>query len=286
MRTPSFAAVLSLSLCGAVASANPLPARATADVGPKGSYSVGVFNPFRIAVTDRLELEANPLLFFVAPHATARFGILRDDAPVRLTAEGGFLVPTFGMRLLKGYLFPTFATSQNNIGWMVVPRLALLLSSGPRTGDVWTVSAEVNVRIPFQETNVGPLNSFLAPLDLLMAAPLTGYSARVGGAYDKRLTDMFRLRGELNIWLVGSGGTLRTDGRDVGPLAVTSPLYVTAHLGLDIAVGKSSRFTIGGYFANYDQGATTVIKGSDGFADRVRVRSNNFLPTIDFIWAG
>jgi len=29
-----------------------------------------------------------------------------------------------------------------------------------------------------------------------------------------------------------------------------------------------------------------VVKGSDGFSERVRVRSNNVLPTIDYIWAG
>ncbi len=262
-----------------------LAARSTAFVGPKGSWSVGVFNPLRIAVHDRVELEANPLLFFVAPHVTSRFGLL-EDGRVRVAGELGLLVPTFGMRLLKGYFFPTWATSKNDIGWMVVPRAGLVVSGGEPLGDVWTGTLDFSARVPFGPVNAGPLNSFLAPLDLLFAAPLTGYSTRLGVAYDKALTTRFRLRGEANVHLTGTQGGLFTDGTDVGPLASLSQWYLTAHLGLDIRVGKMSRFTVGCYFANYDQGATAVVTGADGFAERVRVRSNNFLPTIDFIWAG
>ncbi|MBL8938712.1 MAG: hypothetical protein JNM69_29395, partial [Archangium sp.] len=47
-----------------------------------------------------------------------------------------------------------------------------------------------------------------------------------------------------------------------------------------------SRITVGVLWANYDQGQTATVKGADGFSERVRVRSNNFLPTLDYIWAG
>ena len=46
-------------------------------MGPRGSWSVGVFNPLRYAVTDRIELQGHPLLFFVAPHLDARFAVVR-----------------------------------------------------------------------------------------------------------------------------------------------------------------------------------------------------------------
>ena len=104
-------------------------------MGNKGEVSVGVFAPLRYTAADWFELELHPLLFFVDPHVTGRFGILRDG-PVRLTAEVSLSVPTPVMRLTQGFLFPTWATSNNQIGWMLVPRGALLLSGGERTKHV------------------------------------------------------------------------------------------------------------------------------------------------------
>ena len=69
-------------------------------------------------------------------------------------------------------------------------------------------------------------------------------------------------------------------------MAPKDPIILTAHVGLDIAVFKHSRIALGVLWANYDQGATAVGTDKDGFAERVRTRSNNFLPTLDFIWGG
>ncbi len=272
------------SMASAIALAEVRPARDTADVGHAGVWSVGIFNPLRVAIADRFELQAHPLVFFVAPHLDARFAILTDG--IRLTAEAGFSVPTFGMRLLKGYFFPTWKTSGDNIGWMLIPRVGLLLSGDVLKHDVWTVRADAAFRIPFGANSAAPLNSFLGPLEVLLAAPLTGFSSRVGGAYDHALGELLRLRGELNFILTGGQGDLWVGGKNVGPLGSISPLIVTAHVGLDIAVFKQSRITVGVWWGNYDQGAKQVVTQSDGFSDRVRVRSNNFLPTVDYIWAG
>lgn len=271
-------------LGGTLALADPLPARDTADVGKKGSWSVGVFNPLRIAVHDRVELQANPLLFFVAPHLDARFALVQSQ--VRLTGEVGFSVPTFGMRLMKGYFFPEWASTENNIGWMLVPRVGLMLSGDAFAHDVWTLRADAAFRVALGPNSATPLNSFLVPLDLLLAAPLTGFSSRVGGAYDHAFNERLRLRGEFNLYVTGPQGNLVVSGNDVGPLAELSPLIVTAHVGLDIAVFQQSRITVGVLWANADQGAMAVKTSSDGFSERVRVRSNNFLPTLDYIWAG
>jgi hypothetical protein len=262
----------------------PRPARDTADVGPKGRWSTGIFNPTRYALTDSIELEANPLLLPVAPNLIGRFALMKSTT--RLTAEAGVLVPTFGMRLMKGYFFPTWATSTDNIGWMVIPRVAVLLSGGAREHDVWTARADFAFRVPLGANSASPIESFVAPLDLLLAAPLTGYLARVGGAYDAALGNRFRLRGELNLYWSGATPHLFVNGVDVGQLSPRSPLYVTGHVGVDIAVFKHSRITLGVLWANYDQGASIVVKDAAGFADRVPVRSNNILPTIDYIWAG
>jgi hypothetical protein len=263
-----------------------LRARDTADVGPKGSWSLGVFYPLRLALTDWFEVQTHPLLFFVAPNVTGRLALVRS-APVRVAAEASVAMPTLAMRLGRGLLFPSWETSQNNIGWMVTPRVGLLVSGGERARHVWTVSSDFTFRIGFTPTNAGPLNSFLAPLDLLLAAPLTGYVARVGAAGDFALSERFRLRIEGNVHLTGTNSRLVLEGPgDVGALGNLSPWYFTTHVGLDIAVGKQSRFTVGVYYANYDQGARETVKGADGFSERVRVRSNNILPTIDFVWSG
>jgi hypothetical protein len=280
-------------LASSLALAAPRPARDTADVGARGSWSVGVFNPLRIAVHDRVELEANPLVFFVAPHVNARFSLLQGAAAeaggargVRLTGEVGLSFPTLAMRLMKGWTFPSWSTSGDTVGWMLIPRVGVLLSGDAFAHDVWTVRADAAVRAPLGPNNATPMNSFLAPLDILLAAPLTGLCARVGGAYDHAFGERLRLRGELNLYVTGGQGNLRVAGVDRGPLAAINPVIVTAHVGLDIAVFAQSRVTVGALWANYDQGQTVVVPASDGFSQRAPVRSNNILPTIDYIWAG
>ncbi len=286
-------ALLGLALASTAAFATPRPARDTADVGNAGSYSVGIFNPLRIAFTDRVELQANPLLFFVAPHLDVRFAILKPAVEagklpmgVRLTAEAGLLMPTLGMRLMKGFFFPSWATSTNDIGFMLIPRVGLLVSGDFFQDDVLTFRIDGQMRIPMGPHSATPLNSFLAPLEILFAAPLTGFLGRFGGAYDHAFGDRLRLRGEVNLYVTGAQGNLSVAGTNVGPLAPISPFIFTAHVGLDIAVFKYSRLTVGALFANYDQGASELKVNADGFSERVRVRSNNILPTLDFIWAG
>jgi hypothetical protein len=289
MKTTFFVVVLTAM----AAAANPRPAWDTADTGNRGSYSVGLFNPLRLAFTDRLELQAHPLFFFVAPHLDMRFAILKEPvengAPptgVRLTAEAGLLMPTLGMRLMKGFFFPTWATSTNDIGFMLIPRVGLLVSGNFFTHDVATFRIEGRMRIPIGPNSATPLNSFLAPLEIVMAAPLTGFLGRAGASYDHAFGDRFRLRGEVNVYLTGQQGNLVASGINQGPVAEINPFIVTAHLNLDIAVFQHSRIALGVLWANYDQGASEVRTGSDGFSERVRVRSNNILPTLDFIWAG
>ncbi|MFY0583270.1 hypothetical protein ACN28S_61280 [Cystobacter fuscus] len=141
-------------------------------------------------------------------------------------------------------------------------------------------------RAPLGPNSASQLHSFLAPLDILLAAPLTGSSYRVGGAYDHALSERLRLRGELNLHATGPQGRLTVSGTDVGPIAELSSLIVTAHVGLDVAVFKHNRFTVGVLWANADQGATRLVTGPDGYSERERVRGNNIVPTLDFIWAG
>jgi hypothetical protein len=153
-------------------------------------------------------------VFFVAPNVNARFRSHRTAAPLRLTAEAeGLSVPTFGMRLMKGFFFPTWADEKNDIGWMLIPRVGVLLSGTVLEHDVWTVRTDAAFRVPLGPNSATQLNSFVAPLDILLAAPLTGVCARAGGAYDHAFGDTFRLRGEANLFITGGQGNLNVERR-------------------------------------------------------------------------
>lgn len=263
----------------------PRTARDTAAIAPKGRWSMGFFNPLKVAIGDAFEIEVHPVFFFIAPNLNARFGLLREG-PVRMTIEAGLLVPTFAMRLTKGYLFPTWATSKNDIGWMAIPRGGLVISGDVREHDVWTLRADYSARVLIDRNSASQLESFVAPLDLLFAPALTGFLGGFGGMYDAALGRRLRLRAALNFYVQGTDNELLVDGASVGPIARRDPFFVTGKLGLDIAVFKHSRLVLGVYWANYDQGATQVVKKADGFGERIRVRSNNVLPMLDFIVAG
>lgn len=262
----------------------PRTARETADVGPKGRWSIGLFNPLKYAISDSLEIETNPVYFFIAPNLNGRFALSKEA--VRITIEAGILVPTFAMRLTKGYLFPTWATSTNDIGWMVIPRGGIVISGNVREHDVWTLRADYAGRVLLGQNSASQLESFLAPLDLLFAAPLTGHLGGFGGKYDAALGRRLRVHAALNFYVQGTDSALMVGGVSKGPIAPHDPFITTGHIGLDVAVFKHSRITIGMLWANYDQGATQVVKDKDGFGVRIPVRSNNFLPTLDYIWAG
>jgi len=287
------ALLLVVTLFAGSSFAEPRPARDTADVGPPGSWSVGVFDPLRYGLADRVELQAHPLLFFVAPHLDVRAALVKSPAPAgtaptgaRLAGEVGLMFPTLAMRLTKGYLFPSWSTSSNDIGYMLIPRAAVVSSVNFFTHDVLTGRLEAQARILLGPNSATPLNSFLAPLELLLAAPLTGFLGRAGFTYDHAFGEWLRLRADVDFYLTGPQGHVVVSGTDMGPRPQLSPFIFTARLGLDIAVFAQSRVVVGGYFANYDQGATALHTRADGFSERVRVRSNNILPTIDFIWSG
>ncbi|MGI5865757.1 MAG: hypothetical protein ACOX6T_27365 [Myxococcales bacterium] len=253
---------LALLLAAGPAAAQGLSARDTAAVGPKGSYSVGVFNPLRYALSDGFELQAHPLLFFVSPNLLARVdhGAL---AGFRFAGEYGVSVPTPAMRLSQGYLFPSWDKSDGQIGWFVVPRAGLVASRGVRAADVLTLRLEGAAGIPLTRNDAKPIES-VAPLAVLFAPALTGWRARLGAVYDASLSPSWRLRGYADLWLHGRQPSLYT---------------VDAGLGLDFAVGRSSRVTFGVMWWNADEHEIDP-------ATHERVRSNLFVPTLDFIWAG
>lgn len=268
MRSVLFSALLALVLASSSrVSADGLRARDTAHIGGMGPWSIGVFDPLTVRLGDAVEVRANHLAFFISPNVVVRTRYLAR--PFTLTAEYGLSFPTPAMRLARGYLFPTRATSGREIPWMLIPRAGLVATWGETSAHPFTASADVAYRVPLTRDGARPNDEYgelgtLAPIEVLMAPATTGYRVHLGALYDRLLLPWLRARGYADVYVHGSD-----DGA-----AVTFRLGA----GLDFAVGKASRFVLGGVWWNSDQHA----RNDAGKA----VRSNDFYPAIDFIWAG
>ncbi|MCO4763171.1 MAG: hypothetical protein KC502_16760 [Myxococcales bacterium] len=261
-----------------------LPARDSARLPGAGHYSIGIFNPLEYGVSDKLSLVTHPLLLVASPNVTARVRH-GEVAGWRLTGEYGLSVPyaAMGSELplgLGGWLFPACKVTQHDssksgtcdqAGWVISPTIGAVASSGDR--HVWTVRTELSVGLPISG-DLGRPSENIPPADLLFAPATYGWRLRVGGRYDRALSDNMRLSTELNGYMVGASEA-----------PSRNPLTVSAHVGLDISVGSHSRFTIGVLYFNSDQ-RNKVEEVIDGRPQLVPVRNHDFFPTIDFIWAG
>ncbi|HET6151223.1 MAG TPA: hypothetical protein VFH68_27045 [Polyangia bacterium] len=257
------------------AGADQPPARETALVAQRGTYSVGVFNPLRIAVAHRVELEAQPLVFLVAPHLIARVSHLEIGDRLRLTGEYGLSLPTLAMKLLQGHLFPSWDNGEGRVGWIVAPRAGIVASIGDPWLDVFTVRVDLTVGVVLSHTDTMPLDTY-APVELLFAPVTSGYRGRAGALYDRRLGRRWRARGYADLYLTGSG-ELHDPGDN--PLRGSPRLTTRVGAGVDLALGHrlKNRLTFGVAWWNYYQHEIDPVT----FETR---RSNDVFPTIDFIW--
>jgi hypothetical protein len=256
---------LGLALLSVAASAEPFAARETAAVGKKGDYSVGVIAPLTLAVADGFELRAHPLLFFVSPNLDVRKSHW-ESGLWQVAGEYGISVPTPVLKLTQSFLFPVEGT----VGWFLVPHVGGVASRGDLNSDVLSISADLAVGIPLTRSNWGPPGQAVVPLgappflETELAPITTGYRFRLGGIYDYRLSESWRLRGYADVFVHGAN---------------PSPVTVRAGAAVELRVGKMSRVTAGAVWWNADQQAIDTKTWQ-------HVRSNDFLPTLDFIWAG
>jgi len=262
-----------------------LKPRLTGDVAAKGSWSVGIFNPFRISVSDSFELEAHPLYLFVSPHLLVRQKLLSSESGWRLAGEYGVSVPgpALGMAPplgLQGYftqscLVANYDSTQDKWckkpGWFAMPRLGVIASYGTKA--VYTLAADVAFGIHFSGEKLRPFDTF-TPLELLFAPASRRFRAHVGGRYDRAVLPWLRLSAELDLYLTGEG-----------PQPGRSPFILAAHLGADFRTSTHTRFTIGAKYFNSDLKQGQLEVSDEGYTELVHVRSNDFYPTIDFIWS-
>ena len=251
--------VVVVGLCASTGFSESFLARETAQVGKRWDYSVGVFGPLQLGIADGVELRTHPLFFFVSPNLDVRVAHIRNET-FSLAGEYGFSIPTPALRLTQGFLFPT---EGKNLHWAVVPHAGARASFGKTDGNVFTVLADVAVGVPLGRNELTPMGAWPF-LEVALAPYITGFRGQVGALYDYKWSDRLRLRGYADAYF---------------HRAAPSVLTLRGGLNVDIRVGKMSRLSVGGVWWNADQQAIdeTTLE---------RVRSNDFLPTIDFIWAG
>ncbi|MBF5041533.1 hypothetical protein FGE12_03980 [Aggregicoccus sp. 17bor-14] len=257
------ALVLGLLLAaGAAAAAPPLAPRDSALLAPRGSWSVGVLEPLRYAVSDRVTLSAHPLLCALAPNAGAEVALGRVGGVV-LAGEAGASVPTLALRVLQGHLLPEWKTSGRTVGLSLVPHAGVRASRALGEPGLLTVSADVAVGLtrPLGETQgLGAP----APLELLLAPALGGVRTRAGVLGEWALRPRLRLRLQGDLFHYDAGG---------------SPWSTRVGAGVDVGVGVHGRLALGAQWWSSDQHAYDFASGEHH-------RSHDFLPTLDFIWAG
>jgi hypothetical protein len=264
----------------ALAAAEPIRARETAHLREAWGWSTGVFNPLRLALSDTITVETHPLLDAVGGFNLAVQRAHMQGAGWTLTVEGSLSCPTLAFRLtqvmpLASPFFPRWSKGGGEIGWVLVPGAGLIWSWGGPREAVWTVRGDVAVGVPLGPSDALPVDSLFAPLELALAPALTGLRARVGTGYDYPVLDWLRLRAQLNGYLTGN---------HPAPYAQLSPWFVEAYGGVDLGLGDHARITLGAKWYNWDQGAKEVVVDEAGRARRQPVRSNDFWPTLDFIW--
>lgn len=261
------AIVLALVVSPSAARAE-LRARETADLVGKGHGAVGLFEPLRIGVRDDVEVVTHPWLdLALAPNVATRVALRRG--PIRVAGEYGLSVPTGGMRLLGGYLFPSWETSERRVGWFVVPSVGVAVSTGTR--GIATARLDTAVGIPLGRNDATPLDGY-APIELALAPALHGTRTHAGLAYDHPVTPWLRVRGGLDAWLLG--------GARVSP--PKSPWIFAAWIGADVALSRAVRIAVGAILYDHDQRRKDVVR-EDGRWRRVPVRSRDVHPTLDVV---
>lgn len=262
-------AALLATLDGGRARAEPFPALSDAGILPRGAFAVGLVSRSRVGIDEMIELDTQlGWWLLLSPHLELRLQHLASDR-LRLTSSLALSTPTPAMRLLKGYLFPTWQRSENDVGWFVVPEVGLAASTGRRLVITGRTSVAVGV-------GVGPnaarsLDTY-APVELVFAPALNGFRVTTTAIADWGVLRWMRLRLEVSLHAIGEGEPPR------------SPWVFQTSAAADVRLGRHWRVSAGLAYYNSDQRAQRVVKGDDGRWRREPARSNDVHPTVDVVW--
>ncbi len=260
-----------------------LPPLDSAATLPRGVLTVGVFGPLRWGLRDDVELEIHPLVSLLAPSPTVRVRYVKTPR-ITLTGEYGASYPSLLLGLTRGFLFPSgdrepCGPACGNSG---LPHHLVLEAGGVASldlGAAGVTSLRTTLRGGIQLTDgaLPPLDSLLAPLEVLLAPVTRGWHLRLAGTWDGPLGRHLRARTTFAV---------HTMGAPPAGFAATSPWVLSWHAALDLAPGdRGSRLTAGFMLWNWDTHATELVSRPDGTSIRRRVRSNDLLPTLDYVHA-
>jgi hypothetical protein len=120
----------------------------TAYTIPKKRWELGLFTVSRYGITDKLELSAHPLMFFLMPQVKLKAG-WGEYSGFRLATEHGILYPTVFMRLVStkgtgGLISPEFTIPQ-----MFAIYNRFLVSYGPFRNAIITGHAGIAFSVKF-----------------------------------------------------------------------------------------------------------------------------------------
>ncbi len=270
-KTLGVALSLALSTIAATAMADPMPARETARVLPKKGFTVGLTSPSALGIGHGLELTTMVVPWFLlSPNVSLRAELIKSRSGIVLTSEYGLGVPTGAMRVLQGFIFPTYEMSGKAPGFVLQQYAGLWLSGGDR--GVWTARADVATGLQLGDNPQQPLDSY-APLELWYAPATAGSRWHIGASYDYRLLDWLRGRAGMHGYAVGKATTTER-----------SLLYFSIDAALEVRLGKRLRLAVGGQWFNFDTREVEVQTDDNGRPQNVHVRSNDLYPTIDLVF--
>lgn len=277
---PRLFLLLTLAAAPTAVTLEPLDVEAAPALGPydtaavmnDGDVSVGIFAPLRWGLTPTLELEIPPLVSVLAPSPTLRVRHA-ETADWTITGEYGLSWPTPLMSLARCFLFPSGDRS-GQLGQTLIASLGYIATFPFGDTNALSVRMSLAFGLPLVRGNVQPLDSFLAPVEVLTAPVLRRYAARVAVSWDGAFSDAWRYRTTLAVHRIGE---------QPAELGQGSPWLVSWHVAVDWAVSACGRLTLGLMTWNLDNFRTVVRTRADGTAVRERVRSFEFYPTFDYI---
>ena len=254
-----------------------------------GSWSLGVFNPLKIQINDKVGIETHPLVgLLIAPNLKVWHSLWSKNA-MRLQGMYGFSTPSWSLQRnipfgLASYLSPSCQVSEAEAnrapescqrpGFDFVPQLGTRLSGAQGQG-IWSIDVDLAYGLMISENRPAPLDSY-APVEIAYAPTTQHYRTHVGMKYSHMLHPRLALNLAADLYITGQA--------DVELMPEKEPLSFSSQLSFDWATGEHTSLTFGAIIWVSDQRAFELVEDNQGFVKKESVMSLDIFPTMDFLW--
>lgn len=256
---------------------------------PVGSWSIGLFNPLKIQISDRWAIETHPLTaLFVAPHLKL-WQQWWSNREMTLQGLYGFSTPSWSLQRgipfgLAGYLSPSCLVSEEEPdrapsscqrpGFDIAPLFGARLS-GRQAGGVWTIQGDLALGLMINGDRLAPLDSY-APVEMVFSPTSNRYRAHLGFSYAHPVARSISVKLEADLYSVGQAD------EKIAPSK--SPLTVSSQLSFDWALSEHLSLTFGSIAWLSDQRAFDLLEDKNGFVQKTAKMSFDLFPTFDLLW--